>query len=84
MLLIIEKVTYQVLMEITSTTIDFSNPFAFQIRVSNVVPVHHPSAGLYSHSCLKVTYLVLMEIISASIDFNLFAFQIRAVVEIML
>ena len=84
MLLIIEKVTYQVLMEIISTTIYFSNLFAFQIRVSNVVPVHHSSFGLYSHSCLKVTYRVLMEIMSASIDFNLFGFQIRVVVEVML
>jgi hypothetical protein len=82
MLLIIEKVTYRVLMEIISATIDFSNPFAFQIRVSNVVPVHHPSSGLYSHSCLKVTCRVLIEIMSASIDCNLFAFQIRVVVEI--
>jgi hypothetical protein len=71
-------------MEIISATIDFSNLFAFQIRVSNVVPVHHPSAGLYSHSCLKVTYRVLIENMSVSIDLNLFPFQIRVVVEIKL
>ena len=36
-------------MEIISATIDFSNLFAFQIRVSNVVPVHHSSFGLSTH-----------------------------------
>jgi hypothetical protein len=49
MLLKIEEVTYRVLMEIISATIDFSNLFAFQIRVSNVVPVHHSSSGLSTH-----------------------------------
>jgi hypothetical protein len=36
-------------MEIISATIDFSNLFAFQIRVGNVGPVHHSSFGLSTH-----------------------------------
>ena len=47
---LIEKVTYQVLMEIMNATIDFYF-FSFQIRVSNavVVPVHHSSFSPSTH-----------------------------------
>jgi hypothetical protein len=46
------KVTYQVLMEIMSATIDFYF-FSFQIRVNNavVVPVHHSSFGPSPLTC---------------------------------
>ena len=49
---LIEKVTYQVLMEIMSATIDLYF-FSFQIRVSNavVVPVHHSSFGPSPLTC---------------------------------
>ena len=49
---LIEKVSYQVLTEIMSATIDF-NFFSFQIRVNNAVgvPVHHSSFGPSPLTC---------------------------------
>ena len=54
---LIEKVTYQVLMEIMSATIDLFF-FSFQIRVSNavVVPVHHSSFGSSTHILVYISF----------------------------